>query len=399
MSYSRYGSSRGFSSRSQGSVPSRSSAYPSPATFQPALRSSSSYVLSKVPFLLSSLPSLEIDPTIQQLRTQEKEQIKGLNDQFVNFIDKVRDLEQQNKVLETRLQLLKGRDTYKCNMSQIMTASSNNLKQQIDGLLHEKQRLQAELANKEAVLEDLKIRYEDEINQRNQLENDFVLTKKDLDDAYLHKVDIESKLGSVTDEMEYLKRLFEEEIQELQSQIHNALVTVEMDNNRDLEMKNIMEGVKAKYQAMLDKSRQEADQWYKSKFDDIEKQAKRHNEELKNVKNEITEINRLIQRINGDIEGLKNQRANLENAIALAEEQGEQAVENAKKNIQELEEALKRAKQDMAHKVRDYQELMNTKLALDIEIATYRKLLEGEENRMCFQIPNLQLSAINNLDF
>ncbi|XP_030065314.1 keratin, type II cytoskeletal 8 [Microcaecilia unicolor] len=397
MSYNRYGSTRGFSSRSQGSIPSRAAVYRSTATFQPGLRSSTSGLVSKVPFLLSSLPNLEIDPKIHQLRSQEKEQIKGLNNQFVSFIEKVRDLEQQNKVLETRLQLLKDKDTYKSNINQVMTASSNNLKQQIDGLLHEKQRLQTELTNMEAVLEDLKNKYEDEINRHNQLENDFVLTKKDLDDTYLQKVDTESKLGSITDEIEYLKRLFDEEIQELQSQVQNTMVTVEMDNSRDLEMKSIIEDVKAQYQAMLDKSRQEAEQWYNSKFDDMKKQAKRNSEELKNVKSEIMEINRLTQRTNGDIEALKNQRANLENAIAVAEEQGEQAIQNAKKNIQEIEEGLKRSKQDMAHKMREYQEVMNTKLALDIEIATYKKLLEGEENRMCGQLQNPQLSAINSL--
>lgn len=33
--------------------------------------------------------NLEIDPTIQAVRTQEKEQIKTLNNRFATFIDKV----------------------------------------------------------------------------------------------------------------------------------------------------------------------------------------------------------------------------------------------------------------------------------------------------------------------
>lgn len=67
--------------------------------------------------------------------------------------------------------------------------------------------------------------------------------------------------------------------------------------------------------------------------------------------------------------------------MADAEERGEVAVREAKLRVQELESALLRAKKDMARQVREYQSLMNIKLALDIEIATYRKLLEGEESR------------------
>ena len=67
--------------------------------------------------------------------------------------------------------------------------------------------------------------------------------------------------------------------------------------------------------------------------------------------------------------------------MTQAEQQGEAALNDAQGKLAGLEKALQKAKQDMACLLKEYQEVMSSKLGLDIEIATYRRLLEGEEQR------------------
>uniref|UniRef100_A0A803TBB1 IF rod domain-containing protein n=1 Tax=Anolis carolinensis TaxID=28377 RepID=A0A803TBB1_ANOCA len=123
---------------------------------------------------------LQIDPEIQKVRTEEKEQMKTLNNKFASFIDKVRFLEQQNKVLETKYKLLQeqGPGAIQKHLDPMYEAYINNLRRQLECLQNEKRGLDSELKNFQDMVEDYKTKYEEEINKRTQAENDFVILKK-----------------------------------------------------------------------------------------------------------------------------------------------------------------------------------------------------------------------------
>lgn len=310
-------SSRSFTfSRFRPLTPSRNTAF-SLGYYRRTGRSSS---FSPVPSdCLDLTQTSAVNSELKVIRTNEKEQLQGLNDRFAMFIDKVRNLEQQNKVLETELVTLRQKQHEPSRIADLYQQEMRDLRAQVEELGSEKNHILIERDNIEQELQKLRVEYEEVVRAREEAEQTLKSFKKDVDKATVARLDLERKVESLLDEISFLRKVHDEEIHELNGMMQAAQVSVEVELSKpDLTL--ALREIRSQYESIACKNLQSAEEWYKSKFASLNEQATRSNEAMRASREEINEFRRQLQSKTIEIETLRGTNESLERQLREMED-------------------------------------------------------------------------------
>ncbi|XP_030636862.1 desmin b [Chanos chanos] len=324
-------------------------------------------------------------------RTNEKVELQHLNDRFANYIEKVRFLEQQNQALVVEVERLRGREPTR--IADLYEEEMRELRRQIEVLTNHRSRIEVERDNLADDLEKLKQRLQDEILLKEEAENNLAAFRADVDAATLARLDLERRIETLQEEIAFLKKIHEEEIRELQAQMQETQVQIQMDMSKP-DLTAALRDIRAQYESIAAKNISEAEEWYKSKVSDLNQAVSKNNEALKQAKMESMEFRHQIQSYTCEIDSLKGTNESLMRQMRDMEERHGREAGGFQDTISRLEAEIANMKDEMARHLREYQDLLNVKMALDVEIATYRKLLEGEESRL-----SVPLQAYSTISF
>ncbi|CAF1255309.1 unnamed protein product [Rotaria sp. Silwood1] len=382
--------------------------------------------LSGVSLTSSSSSSLVTSPLLNITRQQEKQELQTLNDRLAVIIDTVRRLEQDNEKLRTIVKT--NTQSFEIETSKVKTLYENELddaKKLIEELAHEKSRLEIELEKYRSENTDLQAKlsridrdvrgtesrlkqYENEIaelktrcnsmiiettrkneeneifqNLNNDLEKQITALKRQLESETLLRIDLENKNKTLREELEFNEQVHVTHIQQIKEQqcydiIHNDGLRQQYDDKLLQELQQI----RTQNEQEIILLREEIALQYEKKIEDLNTTNRRYIDQINNYRTDLISYRERIEETIKTRDICNEKMLQFEQRCRDLEDRTYRTQQQQHESLIERDEEINNLKIIIEQMQNDYQNLLDTKIGLDREISTYRKLLDSEEQRL-----------------
>ncbi|CAI9609165.1 unnamed protein product [Staurois parvus] len=310
--------------------------------------------------------------------------MQHLNDRLASYLDKVRSLEQQNAQLERDI-----REWYERNQPSTLPDYScffrtiQELQGQISSTSMENARIVLQIDNARLATDDFKNKYEMERQLACSVEADVNGLRVLLEELNREICQLQAQVENLQEELQLMKRNHGEEVNALQAQL-GARVNVEVDAAPSADLNRTLSEIREQYENLMERNMREVETIFRQRTEELNRDVASGSEQLQSVQTEAIDLKRTIQTLEIELQSQLSFKSALENSLAETEATYGAQLAQIQCLINNVESQMTQIRSDLERQNQEYKILMDQKTHLEMEIATYKRLLEGHDIQYVF---------------
>ncbi|XP_053573699.1 keratin, type I cytoskeletal 17-like [Bombina bombina] len=302
-----------------------------------------------------------------------------LNDRLSTYLDRVRSLEEENAQLERKIC-----EWYENNAPSSLPDSSQyfriiqELQGQIASATTENARIILQIDNARLAADDFRSKFEMELSLSNSVQADINSLRRILEAMNRDNCDLEMEVQNLQEELQQMKRNHEEEVNCLRAQL-GARVNVELNAAPSVDLNRTLNEIREQYENLMDRNMREVENIFRARSEELNRQVTFGSEQLESVTSELIELKRCAQTLEIELQSQLSMTSALECTLAETQSTYGSQLAQLQGMINNLEGQLAQIRSDLERQNQEYRILMDQKNHLEMEIATYKRLLDGHD--------------------
>ncbi|KAG1946759.1 keratin, type I cytoskeletal [Pimephales promelas] len=308
----------------------------------------------------------------------EKHTMQSLNDRLAAYLVKVRSLEKANADLEMKIrQFLDGKASPIARDYTSYFATIKDLQAKIMAAIHLKGGVHLSIDNTSLAINDFRMKYETEHVMRQSVEADIVGLRRVLDDFNLSSKDLTVQIEGLKEELVFLKKNHQEDLLAARTQM-SGQVHVEVDAPPQEDLSKILAELREHYESVTAKNQRDLEYWFKTKTETLKQEVVTSTTDLKTTRSEVNMVKSRMQSLEIELQSISAVKASLEATLSETKNRYSMKLSSYQHQVTILEENMVQLRADLERQRYEYQMLLDIKTRLEMEIAEYRRLLDGE---------------------